>query len=377
MNKIGVVGAGVMGTDIAALFSNAGYSVTLIDISDKALQKAMARIKKESVKLLLNDGQLRNPNLDRNVFCSTQIEDLKECFFVIETIKESLEDKIRVMKEIEKNVPDSTVIGTNTSSYMPKEIAREMSHPERLVLFHFANPPIPRRVIEIAGERADASVINTASHMAQEIDKKPFILKKESRGHVMSRLRAALLVASSLESHFSGANPEEVDVSLKKFGFERGAFELCDMIGLDVVMAVHRNLKEFYGERFNLPKDLETKLEEMVKLGKLGRKTGAGFYRWKNDKPELSTVESKNDVNVMPILTSVINEAFRILQDGIADEETINAISKLGSGTSMGVFDLAGMLGPSNIFELLHKLYSDRSLEFYQPCELLVERSKR
>jgi len=370
MEKVGVVGAGVMGSDIAALFANSGYEVVLIDIDERSLEKAKKRIVNNPRRMLNEAGLLRNSDFYKNIHYTTEIGALQGCFFILETIKEVLEDKQKVVKQIEEIANEKTIIGTNTSSYTPKEIASVMKHPERFVYFHFSNPPILRNVVEISGEKASKKALEVAINLARQIGKEAFVLKKEARGHVMSRLRAALLVGSALEVYFSNARPEDVDHSLRKFGLEKGAFEWCDIIGLDVVIAVHRNLKEVYGSRFGLPEELENQLQEMINSGKLGRKSGEGFYKWIEDEPVYG--DDFKEINVTPILLSVLNEGFRIAEDGIADERTINLISKLGSAANMGVFDLGKAIGYQNILNALNDLYQSRSMELYKPSKLLT-----
>jgi enoyl-CoA hydratase/3-hydroxyacyl-CoA dehydrogenase len=354
------------------LLANAGYDVVLVDVVEDALKKARKRHEGEDFEQIKQAGLKKRGEISSKIKYTTNLRDIKECSFVVEAIPEKLELKIELMSEIESLVSDDCVLATNTSSFKPSEVAISLKKPERLVLFHFSNPPILMRIVEIAGELASKDAIGKAIEIAREIGKEPVLLKKECRGHIFNRFLGVAGVAGAWE--LMHARPEEIDAALKALGSPYGFFELLDLIGIDVVMDVLNSFRDAYGEKFDLPKGLAFFLEKMLEWRKLGKKSGGGFYRWIEGKAMIPEV---TPCDITPIISAVVNEAFLELEEGIADKETINDAYKLATGSSLGVFEVAEMLGYQTILEVLEKLYRERGAEIYKPAEKLKAVSER
>ena len=163
------------------------------------------------------------------------------------------------------------------------------------------------------------------------------------------------------------------DAALKGLGSPYGFFELLDLIGIDVVIDVLNSFKESYGKKFELPKGMASFLEKMLEWGKLGKKSGEGFYKWAEGK---AMIPDATPYDIIPIISAVVNEAFLELEEGIADKETINEAYKLATGSPLGIFEVAEMLGYNTILELLERLYRERGAEIYKPAEKLKEAVK-
>ncbi|MBO8181664.1 MAG: NAD(P)-binding domain-containing protein [Archaeoglobus sp.] len=369
--KTGVIGAGTMGAAIAALFANAGYDVVLVDVNDDALEKARKRHEGEDLEQIEQAGLKRRDEIISKIKYTTNLEDVGDCDFIVEAIPEKLDLKIKVMKKIESLVSDDCVLATNTSSFKPSEVAAGLKKPERLVLFHFSNPPILMKIVEIAGDFASEDAIGKAIEVARKIGKEPVLLKKECRGHIFNRFLGVAGVAGAWE--LMHARPEEIDAALKALGSPYGFFELLDLIGIDVVIDVLNSFKESYGRKFEPPKGMAFFLERMLEWNKLGKKSGEGFYKWVEGK---AMIPDARPYDITPIISAVVNEAFLELEEGIADKETINEAYKLATGSPLGVFEVAEMLGYNTILELLERLYRERGAEIYKPAEKLREASK-
>jgi enoyl-CoA hydratase/3-hydroxyacyl-CoA dehydrogenase len=294
---------------------------------------------------------------------------LKNCGFVVEAIRERLEDKKELMKKLETIVGDDCIIATNTSSFTPSEISEGMRKPERVTLFHFSNPPILMELIEVGGEGVSEDVVGKTVEIARKIGKKPVVIRKECRGHILNRMLGASGVGAAYV--FMDARPEEVDVAIKNLGSPRGFFELFDLIGIDVILDVLESFREVYGEKFSLPKGMQFFLEKMTEWGKLGKKSGEGFYRWEEGKP---LVREAEPCNIMPVVAAIVNEAFKIVEDGIGDEETVNEVYKIATGSPVGVFDVAELLGYQTIVSSLEELYEKTGREVFRPAETLKQR---
>ncbi|MEM0202330.1 MAG: 3-hydroxyacyl-CoA dehydrogenase family protein [Archaeoglobaceae archaeon] len=352
METVAIAGAGTMGSAISALFANAGYDVVLYDISKDALEKARKRNSREHLIELEKAGLRKREGLE-NIVYTTELRNLKDCDFILETIKEDLSLKVDFFRKIAEICKDA-LFATNTSSYMPSEISKGAK--VNVFLFHFSNPPIEMPLVEISGEGDPSKFVE----YAQSIGKKPIVLKKQCRGAVLNRMLCALGV--SLGYSLKLASPYEIDASVKRFGFKYGVFEIFDRIGLDISLDVLKSLEEAY-PRFSSEFIKET-LSQFVEAGKLGKKSQEGFYRWIGEEPVVEKVENYADVTIL--LAVIVNEAFRIIEDEIADKETVNEVWRLAT-LSQGIFDLANALGYENLYKALVRAFEETGMEVFKP----------
>ena len=364
--KAGVIGAGTMGAAIAALFANADYDVVLVDVSEEALKKAKERHEGEILRELELSGLKRRDELISKITYTTDLNVLKECSFVVEAIVEKLDLKRELLKKLEEIVDDNCIIATNTSSFMPSEVAEGMKKPERLVLSHFSNPPILMPLVEVGGKSVSEDVLARTVDIAKSIGKSPIVLRKECRGHVLNRMLGA--AGAGVSYCLLYYRPEQIDAALKNLGSPFGFFETLDLIGLDVVLDVLVSYREVYGDKFAGFKATEFFFQKMVEWGKLGKKTGEGFYKWVEGK---AVIPEADPADITPLVAAIVNEAFRIVEEEITDKETVNEVYKLATNSPFGVFDAAEMLGYETILRTLEEAYSRTGLEIFRPAESL------
>jgi enoyl-CoA hydratase/3-hydroxyacyl-CoA dehydrogenase len=358
----GVVGAGLMGRDIAGLLANAGYDVTLVDIEKDVLADAREYHDSQLEAELRESGiELAGSPAERLSY-STGLSDLAEAEFVVEAVPEHLPLKRELVGDLEAILSPEAVIGTNTSSLTPGDIADGVDHPERVVLFHFANPALHRDIVEISGDDADDRALDIATDVAQAIDRTPIRLQREYRANGLSRLSASIKCAASWE--LLDASPAAVDTGARNAGFDRGPFELIDQIGLDVHLDTVDNLS-VYGERYVPPTDVREQMEAMVAEGNLGKKTGQGFFTWERGAVSLPDPEQPHDVT--PILAALVNEAHRLVDDGVADAETVDEILTRGNDGETGPFNIEEMFGAEYLREVLETRYEESGGAIYEP----------
>ncbi len=365
--KVGIIGAGLMGSDIAALFANAGFQVALIDKDKSALEKAEKKHKKETLEELEDAGLKKRDEITSLIDYTRDIETVKNSAFVVEAILDKLEAKINLMDSLENIIDKKTVIGTNTSTLTAKGISKEMENPERVVLFHFANPGILRKLVEISGDKATREAKEKAAEMAEEIGKEPVLLNKERRGNCLSRMSAAIKCAGSWE--LLDSKPESIDKAAEELGFDNGPVELLDLIGIDLHLDTVANLSEEYDDKFKPPEEIRERMEKMIESGKVGKKAGEGFYKWEGEKPIIPEPGLKSDIT--PIIAALVNEAHKIVQDGIADRGKVDKVLKLGSGGSLGPFDVGEMFGEEELQEALEEKYRETGSELFKTAENL------
>ncbi len=366
MIDVGVIGAGTMGAAIAALFANAGYRVVLVDVSEEALERAREKHEGEMLRELDEAKLRKRESIVEMIHYTTRLADVEGCGFVVEAIVEKLDAKRELVKALEDIVGEECIIATNTSSFMPSEIAEVMRRKERLTLFHFSNPPILRAIVEIGGSTVSEENLRKTAEIVRSIGKEPVILRKDSRGHIFNRFLCAALSAISWD--IARFKPQQIDAAMKNLASPSGFYELLDYIGIDVLLAVQDSMIEAHGKRFELSNGMRWLLEKMIEWGKLGKKSGEGFYRWREGRAEISEAEA---ADITPMIAAAVNEAFRILEDELADKETINRAYVLATGAPMGILDVANMLGYGTILETLDRKYRETGAEVFEPCKLL------
>lgn len=361
--ETGVVGAGLMGRDIAGLLANAGYAVTLVDVDDDALEAARRYHERDLPEELRAGGYAVSESPADRISYASDLEALAAAEFVVEAVPERIELKRDLMASLEAVLEPTAVVGTNTSSLTPGDVAAGMAHPGRVVLFHFANPAIRRDVVEISGDDADERAIERATEVAEAIDREPIRLRREYRANGLSRLSASIKCAATWE--LLEAEPAAIDVAATRVGFDRGPLELIDLIGLDVHLATVDNLGAVYGDRYAPPAAIRERMDEMVESGHLGKKTGRGFFEWDGEECLVPGPDDPHDVQ--PILAALVNEAHRLVDDGVADEATVDEILKRGGDSEVGPFDLEEMFGADALRETLQERHDETGAAVYDP----------
>lgn len=278
LQRIGVIGAGTMGNGIAQVCALAGLGVTMLDVDSVAVQRGQATLA-ASLARLVKKGHLEQAAMDaalQRVSGTIEHEDLQGVQLVIEAATENLELKLRILRQLDALCGADTVIATNTSSISITQLAAMVSHPERFIGLHFFNPvPLMALVEVIRGLQTDDSTHVRALEFAARIGKTP-ITVRNNPGFVVNRILVPMINESIFVLQEGIASAEEIDAGMR-LGCNHpiGPLALADLIGLDTLLAV---MKVFY-DGFNDPKYRPaTLLKEMVAAGRLGRKSGRGFY---------------------------------------------------------------------------------------------------
>lgn len=280
MQKIGVLGAGTMGSGISQVFAINGYDVALIDISAAALDRAMDTVEKSLSRLLSKEkiiGQQKSEALSR-IRTGVNLSDLADCDVVIEAATENLELKLHLMAQLDAIVRPDAILASNTSSISITRLAAATTRPERVVGLHFFNPvPVMALVEVIRGLQTSESAFSSMQALAKAVGKTP-VKVKNSAGFVVNRLLCPMLNEAVFALSENLASASEIDEAMKMgANHPIGPLALCDMIGLDVQLAVMQVLFESFKDSKYRPAPL---LAEMVEAGYLGRKTGRGFYQY-------------------------------------------------------------------------------------------------
>ena len=279
--KISVIGAGQMGNGIAHVFAQSGHAVTLIDIAQASLDKALATIGKNMDRQVAK-GSLTEEQKKAALASIATSTDLaagvKEAELVIEAATENIDLKLKIFKDIDSNSPVNCILATNTSSISITRIAAVTTRPEQVIGMHFMNPvPVMKLVEVIRGYNTSSAVTRTIMELSAEIGKTPVEVNDYS-GFVANRILMPM-INEAIETLFQGVGGvSEIDTVMKLgMAHPMGPLQLADFIGLDTCLAIMRVLHEGFGNPKYAPCPL---LVQMVTAGKFGVKSGEGFYRY-------------------------------------------------------------------------------------------------
>ena len=280
IQHVAVIGAGTMGNGIAQVCALACLDVTMVDVSTAALERGRSTIA-SSLDRLVQKEKLqparRNETLQR-IHTSTAYQELKSAGLVVEAATENLELKLRILREIETVVSEEDVIASNTSSISITQLAAVLTRPGRCIGMHFFNPvPVMSLLEVIRGLQTSDTTHALALEFARVVGKTP-ITVRNSPGFVVNRILCPMINEAIFVLQEGLATAEEIDAGMK-LGCNHpiGPLALADMIGLDTMLAVMRVFHEGFADPKYRPALL---LKEMVDAGRLGRKTGQGFYSY-------------------------------------------------------------------------------------------------
>ena len=276
--RIGIIGAGTMGVGIAHAVATSGWDALVVEPDDTQRDKARDRLG-EVVSSGVSRGKLTQAEADAAIsrlsFHSSAAELPEGLDWIIESVPEKLELKRAVLAEAEALSPRH--LASNTSAISITALAKGLSAPAGFVGMHFFNPVWSMKLVEVVvGEGSSADAVEAAVEVARGIGKEPIVVR-DAPGFASSRLGVLLGLEAIRMVEEGIASPEDIDNAMTLgYGYPMGPLRLGDLVGLDVRLAIAEHLSQTYGERFTPP----SLLREMVAQGKLGKKSGEGFYRW-------------------------------------------------------------------------------------------------
>lgn len=278
MNKLGIIGAGTMGTDLAQMTAEAGFTVKIFDIDERkslnALNTIMSRLADYLEKKRINEGF--SEKVLASISIVTDMAELSDADLVVESVFEDLNVKKEVFHELDEVCRPGTVLASNTSSISITEIASVTSRPESVIGLHFLNPARVLPLVEIVpGFLTTRETVELAKSFLKKMGK-DFVEAKDYPGFYLNRILYPMINEAVFLLYEGGTKPELIDKTLKKgLNLHMGPLEIADMVGLDVILAIGEEMIRGYSDSKYRPCPL---LKRYVASGYLGRKTGRGFY---------------------------------------------------------------------------------------------------
>jgi 3-hydroxyacyl-CoA dehydrogenase/enoyl-CoA hydratase/3-hydroxybutyryl-CoA epimerase len=358
IDHVHVIGAGAMGGDIAAWCANQGLRVTLADMKPDPIAGAVKRAADLFGKIMRKQTDIRDA-LDR-LIPDLDGEGVRNADLIIEAVPEKLELKQKVYGGLEPKMKPGAILATNTSSIPLQDLRTTLHQPERLLGLHFFNPVSRLQLVEVVShDGSDPAMLKAALAFVGAIDRLPLPVKS-SPGFLVNRaltpymLEAMVMLDEKIDKL-------TIDAAAEKFGMPMGPIELADQVGLDICLAVGDMLRSKFGD---LLPPTPAWLREKVSKGELGRKTGKGFYIWKDGKPDKSSrspsTAQSTDEMIDRLILPISNVCVACLREGIVDNaDMVDGAMIFGTGYAPfrgGPLNYARTRGAENVVSALRAL---------------------
>ena len=382
MKKIGIIGAGTMGSGIAQLIALKGYDVILYDTNVSNLNKAKNNILfflKKTSKSANVDAFIAETMVEEvfnRIIFSEDLNEFKSCVLVIEAVVEDLKIKQDLFSKLEDIVNEECILATNTSSLSITSIASVCKFPNRVVGMHFFNPVIKMELVEIIPALQTELSLESLKKMVKSWDKIP-VIAKDTPGFIVNRI-VRPYYGEALRILDEGiASKQLIDWAMENIGgFKMGPFKLMDHIGNDVNYTVSETIfKSFYNDPKYTPSITQKRL---VEAGWLGKKSGKGFYNYNDNGNPCFVVDYKVALEVfVRIFAMLVNEAYDALHYRVASEEDIDLSVKKGVNYPKGLIEWSKQYGVNYITQELDRLHFKYHEDRYRTSVLLSQKSRK
>lgn len=380
-DKVGVVGLGAMGAGIAEVFARAGFNVTGVEIDQAAVDRGRAHVDR-SLSKAVGKGKLteeERAGIDTRLTFTTSREDLADADFVVEAVPERMDIKQDVFADLDRICPPGTILATNTSSLSVTEIAALTGRPDKVVGLHFFNPaPVMKLVEVITTVSTSAETVDVVSEVAKRIGKTP-VAVGDRAGFVANALLVPYINDAIRLYERKVATREEIDSSVQKAaGLPMGPLALADLVGLDVCLAVIDVLWEEYRDQRYAASPL---LRRMVAAGRLGRKSGQGFYAGTDEAPEprptgryAQMIREEETLDLGEVLIAPqIDDALRMIGEGYASGRDVDTAMRFGCGYPKGPTELLEERGAESVITTLVAMGEYGLTSIAVPAPLLMD----
>jgi 3-hydroxybutyryl-CoA dehydrogenase len=389
VSRIGILGAGTMGRGIAQVAALGGFETRLYDAFPAAAEEAATKLREALAKGAARGrwGEAEADAAASRIGPALAIGELAGCELLIEAAPEDIELKQRLLVDAAAACGAETILASNTSSLRVTDIAAGVPEPERVVGMHFFNPPVLMKLVEVvAAERSSERALATTAEVATAMGRTP-IRARDTPGFVANRLARPFALESLRMLGDGVADAATIDRVVRLGGgFRMGPFELIDLIGLDVNLTIARSFFAQGGEpeRWR-PNPIQ---ERLVEEGKLGRKSGQGYYSYGDgskrapdpelgiaaptlDPEQLAEIDPAADEILPRLFAQIANEAAFALEEEVASPADMETATRLGLNWPIGPLGATELIGAPRAVELLEGLRREKG-DAYAPAPLLI-----
>ena len=374
INKITVLGSGIMGHGIAQISAMAGFEVTLRDVDTKFLDSAMSKIK-WSLDKLVEKQKITQADSEAIYSRIHPVVDLKQALsgadLLIEAVPEDMELKKKVYLDVDKHSDSKTIYASNTSTLPISEISSLTNRSTRFIGLHFFNPPQLMKLVEvIPGVTTDQQIVKVGMDFVKRVGKEPVLCSKDVPGFIVNRIFIPLIHEAAYCLDRDGPSMTQLDSAVKfRLSFPMGIFELADYTGLDVI---HKATSEMFSrdKKVIFP---HPRIKELFEQGKYGKKSGSGFYSYSGEQYERVSLseEDSNAYDPIKLLAVALNNAAWLITNKVCTLEDLEIALKLGMGLRNPLFRTGEQFGIKSVvdtLQVLHAKYGD----FYKPDNYLL-----
>jgi enoyl-CoA hydratase/3-hydroxyacyl-CoA dehydrogenase len=368
VNKIAVIGAGLMGAGIAYVSAWNGFDVKLVDTKQEFVDKGMERIRTD-VMTGIDKGKISMGDAERlmsRLHPTVKLEEaVKDADLVIEAIFENMEVKKDVFAKIDSAAPAHAILATNTSSLSIDELAKATKRPDKFIGMHYFSPVPAMKLLELViGEKTSEETIIAAEGVGKTQNKKT-VRAKNSPGFIVNRILNPALREAILMMERGEATKEEIDSAMVNVGkAPAGPFTLGDFVGLDIAYNAMSTLYREIGDCFKPPETLK----KLVESGNIGMKSKKGFYSYSGETPEPQPPKGANPQWIVErINIPAVREAMILVDDNIASKEDIDMAMKLGASWPMGPFEMLNHFGVDKVRSFIKKLHEELGNCYFVP----------
>jgi enoyl-CoA hydratase / 3-hydroxyacyl-CoA dehydrogenase len=374
INKITVLGSGIMGHGIAQISAMAGFDVTLRDVDTKFLDSAMGKIK-WSLDKLVEKQKITQADSETIYSRIHPVVDLRQALsgadLLIEAVPEDMELKKKVYLDVDKNSDLKTIYASNTSTLPISEISSLTNRSNRFIGLHFFNPPQLMKLVEvIPGVTTDQEIVKVGIDFVKRVGKEPVLCSKDVPGFIVNRIFIPLVHEAAYCLDRDGPSMTQLDSAVKfSLSFPMGIFELADYTGLDVI---HKATSEMYSrdKKVIFP---HPRIRELFEQGKYGKKSGSGFYSYGGEQYERVSLSEEDSKAYDPInlLSVALNNAAWLITNKVCTLEDLEIALKLGMGLRDPLFRTGEQFGIKRVIDTLQDLHAKYG-DFYKPDDYLL-----
>jgi enoyl-CoA hydratase/3-hydroxyacyl-CoA dehydrogenase len=374
VKKIAVIGAGLMGNGIAQISLMAGYNVMMVDVKQDFIDKGVAAIN-DGLKRLEAKGHLNSVEVMGRLKTSLDLASaVKNSDFIIEAVVENMDIKKVVFKTCDQNAPSHCIIATNTSTMSITEIASATKREDKCIGIHFFNPPPLMRLVEvIKGEKTSDDAMEIGVKVGESLPclrGTRFVARvlKDRPGFIVNRLNAPVGIYSSYIidlAYEKGISWEQVDADTGGL-MPMPPLVLADYVGLDTAY----NVSNYYAKTLSPDFKPGKVLSKMVEEGKLGRKTGQGYYDWSKGRPEPDMSKKAGLLDLELVMAVRLNEGCRLIEEGVVTGWKVIDDANMAGMNTPGPFS-AGKNNYERWTKKLEEFVEKSGKEYLRPCELM------